>query len=408
MSAGLSGLVGTLTPTNLQSAAEVDQQRQLEELARLLTTTQGEAAQAGQAYNQAAAAPPPELNPADVFMPALLSNIASVISQNPSYQQDRQVDLVQQRKALLESRAQNLKALSDVYAQKADAAQRTGDLLAQEKARTALDRVNKAHDVVMESLQQQGAMGLESARAGHQMDLERLRGANDLATVRATAAAKPDPLQGFDPSSYVVKTQPSDVAPEGRQFVDLSALTGKLRDAATAWASRNGMPALNTVDAQGVRDVDRARLDMTSLNDYIQGLMPANAGERAQKYMNMKLSALFQTDEQRAAFRTWRDTAIPTLRGLAGSRGLRISIQQINLMLQNLPRDTDTIGVVQRKFKIINSLLTNAETPLVTRNFGKNRAAGTGDKTVDTEAPPPGARVYIPAHSRSQRGTKVK
>jgi hypothetical protein len=193
-------------------------------------------------------------------------------------------------------------------------------------------------------------------------------------------------LSGFDPNQLVTTTAPTQDNPNGRQFIDLTPVfTDKAaRGKALTLASKLGIPALNPQDATAIKDVSRARLDMQSLEDYVTGLLPSDAATRSQKYVGMQISKLLQTNEQRAAFQTWRDSAIPTLRGLAGSRGLRISQQQIQLMVNNLPKDNDTFGTAQRKLGIIRALLTNAESPLLSRNLGAQRGAVAAGQTKDT------------------------
>jgi hypothetical protein len=95
----------------------------------------------------------------------------------------------------------------------------------------------------------------------------------------------------------------------------------------------------------------------------------------------MKLSKVLQTNAQRAAFMTYRDAAIPVLRGMAGSKNLRITQQQVQLAIDNLPKDTDTYATALKKVGIIKRLLMNAESPLIDRNWtvGGSSATGSAD-----------------------------
>ena len=416
MSGGLGSLVGTLTPEgSALTMKQVQERQQQDELAALMAQLSGAAAtqgqqaqQAGQDYQQAAAAPPPQLDPLSAFLPSLMSNLGSVIAENPAYRQNRQQDIAQQKQDLMTARVQNLQALRDNFDKLAESAKAAQDFAAEAKYRTKAESLAKTQKDILDIQHGQAAKDAVEEAHRNTMDVESLRSKTDLEIARINAASRGGTggaggVSGeFDPAQYVTKTAPSDAAPDGREFVDLSSLNGKQRDAVSAWASKNGVIALNAQDATAIKDVSRARLDMISLNDYVQGLLPADAATRSQKYVGMKISKLLQTNEQRAAFRTWRDTAIPTLRGMAGSRGLRISQQQIQLMVDNLPKDDDTIGTAQRKLRTINTLLTNAETPLLTRNWGKVKAAGVGGNTVKDTAPvvmlsPKGVRRTIEA-----------
>jgi Tfp pilus assembly protein PilV len=85
-----------------------------------------QAQQAGQTYQQAAAAPPPEQAPGAGFFDQLLGNTASVISQNPNYQKQAAERGQQSQKDLMTRRADNLMALKDQYDKQAAAAEKIG------------------------------------------------------------------------------------------------------------------------------------------------------------------------------------------------------------------------------------------------------------------------------------------
>ena len=148
---------------------------------------------------------------------------------------------------------------------------------------------------------------------------------------------------------------------------------------ANKYAVQNKIVALNVNDSQIVKDIDRARRDVESMTIDLQGLLPADAAQRSAKYLGMKISSLLQTNEARASFdKTWRDAGVPILRAISGgSRGMRISQQTINLIIQNLPRSTDTYGTAQRKIGILNRMMDNAEAPVISRNWKRGPATAT-------------------------------
>lgn len=347
MAGFVQSLAGTLTDP---------EQQQMEELRQRAAATQQAAQQAGGAYQEAAAAPAPQLPLADIFIPTLLGNIASTIAQQPRYAEEAQKEVQTSRATLMKQRADNLQALRDVYSQKADEAAKAGDLEEQLKNRTLLERTNRLHETVLANAK---AAADREARAEEQRQrhLDRL----------AEIAAGKTPAEPVDIEPLITETA------SGRKFVDLGSLTGKEKNAAIAQAGKQGLVALGSVDAVGVRDVDRARRDIDSLERYLGDLLPRDAKGRIAAAPGMKLQKLLQTNEKRAAFKTFRDVAIPTLRAMAGSRGLRITQQQIELSVQNLPKDTDTYGTAQRKLQIIRKILNNAEDPLVSRNWRRQQ-----------------------------------
>jgi hypothetical protein len=55
---------------------------------------------------------------------------------------------------------------------------------------------------------------------------------------------------------------------------------------------------------------------------------------------------------------------------MAGSKGLRINQAEINLAIKNdIPNVTDTYGVALRKLRTVESMLDNAENPLLQNNW---------------------------------------
>jgi len=157
-------LMGTLSGLNPQTLSEALIEQQRSELASNVARALEEAQGAGQEYQEAAAAPPPQLAPGAEFLPALFGNIASVLAQTPEYRQRAQEGIQQQKAMLLQTRAQNLQALRDVYQQKAEAAQRLGDMETQEKARVKHEQISKLYDQILDSQRQQGALELERER----------------------------------------------------------------------------------------------------------------------------------------------------------------------------------------------------------------------------------------------------
>lgn len=139
----LASLHNTLTPAGLLSQQEAQRAQQEAELAqRTQQATQASQA-ATQAYQGAAAAPVPEPSALEQFIPTLLGNTASVLTQDPSFRQHGQEEVRTQRKNLLQTRMDNLTALRDNYSKAAEASERAGDLETSLKHRTRMEMLDK-------------------------------------------------------------------------------------------------------------------------------------------------------------------------------------------------------------------------------------------------------------------------
>jgi hypothetical protein len=168
-----ASLQGTLTPQGLLSAAEAEQKRlEEEQAARAASLSQG-AGEAAGAFQQAAQAPMPQLNPMAALIQSLGGNVASIIGETPRYAQNAQADLNAQKDELLAKRAQNLAALKDNYDRQAAAALSAGDLLAEAKLRKSAESVSKAWQAIHDEAAFKQANSL--ADKNNQADLQRTR-----------------------------------------------------------------------------------------------------------------------------------------------------------------------------------------------------------------------------------------
>lgn len=396
-----SGLQGTATDT-LSGMSIQDQYDQLAQALQAAATQQAQqasqaASEAQTQYQQTAAQPPPTLSPADVFVPTLLSNIASVIGQNPSYRENAQKTLSQQRSELIQNRLNNLTALRDNMLQKASLAEKAGDQETALAARLQMDKLDRTQQQLLE--QQREAAAASRADTEHQNRLAEIAAQGTQA--RQTQAAKGG-SEPFDISPLITTTA-GNLKGQQYQFVDTSGLYGKDLSAAQKAAREQGILAPNRDDIQALKDVDRARRDMQDLQTFAQSLFPKNAAIRNTTLPLLKSQAWLQTNEDRAAYRTWRDTAIPTLRAMAGSKGLRISMQQIQVMIDNLPKQDDTEGTAMRKLRIINTLLDNSEAPIVNRNWRRQGITppGTVPAAPVTVAAPNGKTYQFPTQAQA-------
>lgn len=366
-------LAGTMTPEGLQTTLQALQAQQQERLAANAQQAAQQSQRATQDYQQAAGQAAPD-TAGSQFVPSLFSNLASVISGQGSYRENRQQQLMQEQRELMTARAENLTALRDNARQKAELAKHAGDLEAEGKHRGQIESINKALEKLKERQNNQDALDRIATEQKNRIELENLRQKNR----REIQNMPTRPSSGGTPSALdPLLKERTFTTQSGREFVDVSEFSGKLKNEVMTAAAKAGLPAIGGAEARGLRDVDRARRDLSSMEEYIEGLLPKDAADRAIRNPQMKLSALMQTDEQRAAFKSFRDIAIPTLRAMIAGPGLRMSEATIKLAIDNLPTHTDTQGSAANKFRIIRQILSNAEAPIIERVW---KSTGMEDK----------------------------
>lgn len=155
----------------------------------------------------------------------LLANIASVISENPAYQEQGQQHAQQTRAEALKIRADNLEALKDIWGKKAEAAQRAGDLEAELAARSKHEQIGRVWETVKQNAehvlkldeqkqQQAAAIGLEQER--QRGDIETLREMKRLGLNKSGGVAG---VYGqFDPAGVAAGILDGTVPPSSTGF----------------------------------------------------------------------------------------------------------------------------------------------------------------------------------------------
>lgn len=216
--------------------------------------------------------------------------------------------------------------------------------------------------------------------AAKEADLQRYRGQqNDIAGVRADAArAQAEAAQARAEAAAAAasaKNAPLDISPDiqttrsGAKYLDLSQYSPSEREKAHQAANAQGVRVLSKEDSSTLSEIDKVSSNQDDILSQITSKLPKDAAGRVIGGTANKLSQFFQTDDDLAAFMTWRGTAIATLRALAGSKGLRLNQAEINMAIQNdIPQVTDTVGVAQKKISNIKKALGNAENAITQRD----------------------------------------
>jgi hypothetical protein len=171
------------------------------------------------------------------------------------------------------------------------------------------------------------------------------------------------------------KNEPLDIGPDitttvaGRSYIDLSLYRATSGTKRAKRRMRQASVGVSKEQANALQEIDNARLNQQSILDQMGDLLPKSPLGRGPAKLTVPLQALFQTDEQIAAFNTWRTAAIQTLRATAGSKGLRINQAEIAQAIENdIPRLTDTLKVAQQKVQNINTMLDNAEQSILVKD----------------------------------------
>ncbi len=345
--------------------------------------------QAQSQYQQAAAQPPPTLSPADTFIPTLLSNIASVIGQNPSYRQTTQETIAQQRKDLIANRLNNLTALRDNMLQKAALAEKAGDTETTLATRLKIDQLDKAQADLLEKQKEQHATDLaaENRRQEHLNRLSEI--AAQGAQQRQTNAAK----AGADQQEQVdneIKTSGG-----GQDYLPLTSFKGKeaVSMARTA-AAQKGIPLVSEIDDDRLGKLKTARQNVRDMVDAAQQVSPRDwkeainpLGERGA--VSLKAQDISGSNPAVTSFKNFYEALIEQLVAVAGGRGsnVRINQQELKGLMQRSPNVTTPIPVTLAWAKRIERLIDNAESPVLQR---RGRPAVTPSQAQST-APAPAA-----------------
>lgn len=155
----------------------------------------------------------------------------------------------------------------------------------------------------------------------------------------------------------------------GRQYLTAEDVKGQSESYLRKQASQQGIPVVDKDTDQMLSDLDTARANQQSMLDMVSGKLAQSPSERIYKGPENKLESAMQTDPTLAAMGTFRNAAIQSMRAVAGSKGLRINRQEIQLAIDNdIPKMTDTWAVAQAKVKALGQFMDNAEAAHLTRN----------------------------------------
>jgi hypothetical protein len=365
--ANLTGTLSGLDVLGLQAALE---QQMNEAMASRTGQAADAAGQASQAYQSAAAAPSPQLSPLDQGLPLLLGGVASILQGNQGPTQRAQEGIQTSKAALLKARSENLAALHDVWAQKADEAQRAGDLEAQLKARSSQERVSNTLATVNAEADRASRKELSDADNAAVMEREKFRAANDLLVANIKAAAT-----GAEDTAFLDNEVKQNSA--GRSYLPLTNIPPKAKIAALKWAKDKGIPAVSPKDADKLDKLDIARQNLADMKATLQEIAPKDWKDLGTMTKN-RLAQITKSDPAVVNYQNYFAALIEQLVALAGGSGsgLRINQAEIRQELKRSPDVATPLPVALGWADRIEKLINNAED------------AGLGRKNIVSEGAP--------------------
>ncbi len=313
------------------------------------------------------------------------------MSGNPEYAKHGHQDLQDQHTELMQRRVQTLKSLADQYSQKADAAEKLGNLEAQQKFKELEDKAMREQMKILVLMKGGVTERVAATNAGSRETVAETtaNSRTDSATTAAdakvraakiaadakTAAEKPP---GGGDTAYLQNRVVTTAG--GRQFFDATGLSVKERQAADRFAAtvvdpstgKPGVMVLNATQSDKLRTVQSAREDVQSAFDSIQANLPKDAMDRIQQTPGIKFAQVFQTNPALGSYGAWRSAAIKALQGIAGGAGsgLRINQAEIKMSVENdIPKPNDTWETANQKLQNIRTMLDSGERPYLERDW---------------------------------------
>lgn len=155
----------------------------------------------------------------------------------------------------------------------------------------------------------------------------------------------------------------------GRQYINRDDIPQGSAGVVEQQAAASGVPVVSKDVAGALSDFDTARANLDYMMNTVGSKLAKDPSGRLYSAPANTIAKLAQTDPELAAMGTYRNAAIQTLRAVAGSRGLRINMAEVQLAIDNdIPKATDTLPVAQAKLRNLKTFIDNAEQSQLIRN----------------------------------------
>jgi hypothetical protein len=392
-------LYNTLTsafPTIPQAQqASNDQQNVFGQLEQDYNARQGAASDAFKNLQSGMASPMPQApgpNPGQFF-----GDIASIISKNPEYSKRAEAQAAYKQAQAMQARNDNLEALKLNYQKLAQAASTVNPIL-HTKYLEKIDAASKQQQLLAEqaaAAQKHGFdLETEAQRSKDEMARQALanKGILDAANVRAnaTTATPPALKRFFDKPNTTV---------DGKQWVNASGLSGKLRDAASLHGADTGIPTItDKADKLEMDEIQTARLNMNKMMTQVSKFLPPNWQSRPEMIPQIGFQQFLKSNNLLSAFGSWRENVMTQLKATARITGNRQAQKQYDLILKNdMPQigwlNPDPLPVALQRMANVDAMLQSRQDVLLNPDLSNlpeyNAETPPGYMKVGNAAPAP-------------------
>lgn len=179
-------------------------------------------------------------------------------------------------------------------------------------------------------------------------------------------------LQSQGPYASAVQSTVS-----GNKYINLQNYTTNKDEVAT-WAANAGVATISDPkDIQDLQAIDTARLNSQSILNAASGVLPADVMQRIFSSPNRKIADFTQSKNDQKAWNLYETTAIQAVKTLSNVN-VRFTKDSVKEASKYIPSRNDTMNEAASKIKKLQSLLDNAEAPLVNRDRSNLTGASSG------------------------------
>ena len=388
MSASLNGTMSGMSVMSPEEQAILAQmnavaQQQQQLLAQSTQAATQQAGQAQQQYQQAAQAPPPDL--AALQLLSTLGGGLSEIMGNQGAAERQQQNVQQSRAAMLQARAQNLQSLRDLAQQKAEEAQRAGDIETAYKSRREMESLSKNLDLVegnrkraqkIEDDEKEAQAKLDAATLAHQ------RGQADILLREAEQRKTAGAAQGDEIQATI-----DDLA-EGR--TEITNVPAKIRAAVQTGLRAQGKRIMPRKVREALNEVGAAKGVVEEIDAISQQVNTAKANLASRGIVGIKnLGAAIQQQGLAADLETARGGLAGNLsRAIAAERGV-LTDQDRRYAMGLVPTIWDSEPRARRKIEMLKRFIERKEATALKSYTTSGAGVGTKATTPATTGPEP-------------------
>lgn len=182
-------------------------------------------------------------------------------------------------------------------------------------------------------------------------------------------------------------------------YIDLGGFSGKDQQAAARqYATKQGWLALSTPQATTLTKIDDAKQNIAYVKEAVSRFAPKDWMGRPLKAAQIKWSQITQSDPEASSYSALQLTAINNVVAIAGGAGsgVRINKEEIRRSLMNdMPRDNDSLPVVIKKSEHMNNLLEHLRNTVTVRDRSTLEGGVRAGASPPPAAKPPATGAKI-------------